>query len=344
MVIIGQIFSDGVVGALFAAIKLGLGLHEYRVLAEDPSPPLVLARIEEIIWAYAVMNNVCLFAIKMSILLFYHRLFHVQHWFRTAWWINVVSAILWLVGSTLFYIFQCTPIDFFWTHLGAVTPNPSLYVDPQGYCTSGAAKIGAPILVNNLSDVAVLLLPIPVVFGLKTTWTKRVRLILLFSIGALAAASGFARLATLFTSDGDATYSTVGFLIWSQVEDTLGIFCANVPLIVALFETRAKSARVYTATTNNIGFDKSPSTLLGNAGAESTTIGGGGAYGKGKKYKPLLDPNDASQYALEDRSVGRRAEQAWHRDLDPVPRPPAPGSGQITVRTDIEWRHNLAEL
>ena len=205
MVIIGQIFSDGVVGALFAAIKLGLGLHEYRVLAEDPSPPLVLARIEEIIWAYAVMNNVCLFAIKMSILLFYHRLFHVQHWFRTAWWINVVSAILWLVGSTLFYIFQCTPIDFFWTHLGAVTPNPSLYVDPQGYCTSGAAKIGAPILVNNLSDVAVLLLPIPVVFGLKTTWTKRVRLILLFSIGALAAASGFARLATLFTSDGDAT-------------------------------------------------------------------------------------------------------------------------------------------
>lgn len=204
-VITAQILSDGIAGALIVATSMGFGLHQYRVLAEDPDPPLAIVRIQQITWAYAVLNNLCLLAIKMSILLFYRRLFRIQPWFRIAWWINVAYAVFWTIGTTLFYIFQCTPVDFYWTRLGALVPDPPFYVDPNGHCTSGLGAIGTPILLSTLGDVAILLLPIPVVFKLQTAVVKRLRLSLLFSVGALAAASGFVRFAMVFSVTSDRT-------------------------------------------------------------------------------------------------------------------------------------------
>jgi hypothetical protein len=194
------ILSDGVIGALLAATHMGFGLHEFRVVAQDPDPPMRLMHIFQMIWAYAVMNGFCFITLKMSIMFFYRRLFFVERWFKIAWWVNVAYAVCWFLGSTLFYIFQCTPVDFYWTRVGALLPNPQIYVDPNGKCVGSIASIGTPIMLNTVNDVVILLLPVPALLKLHLSLHKRLRLIFLLSIGLIASASGFVRFAFIFKS------------------------------------------------------------------------------------------------------------------------------------------------
>jgi hypothetical protein len=211
--------SDGIIGSLFGAATLGLGIHEFRVIAMDPSPPLNLVKIFQIIWASAVLNGFCFVTIKLSILLFYRRLFFIHRWFRTLWWLNVLYAVCWFMGSTLFYIFQCTPVELYWTRLGAIIPNPQLPSNPSGTCIGSLASIGTPIMLSTLSDVAILLLPCPILFSLQVPLRKRLRLLALFTVGLLASASGFVRFGFIFIaqtgSDQTCTFYIPRYLIIS---------------------------------------------------------------------------------------------------------------------------------
>ncbi|KAI1100870.1 hypothetical protein F4804DRAFT_317765 [Jackrogersella minutella] len=236
------ILSDGIIGAMLSAVTKGFGLHQYRVLANDPKAPLSLVQVLQIIWAYAVLNGFCFSTIKLSILLFLRRLFWVTRWFKIAWWINVAYVVLWTIGSTLFYIFQCSPIDFYWNKIYAAVAMTPPEADKDGSCIKALASIGTPIILNTIGDLFVLLLPLPILFKLQTTTTKRLRLLALFIIGFMATAAGFVRFAFIFASNprADVTYSSVEFLLWSNIEEALGIVCANIPIIATLFEQSKK--------------------------------------------------------------------------------------------------------
>ncbi|KAI0473125.1 hypothetical protein GGR56DRAFT_600576 [Xylariaceae sp. FL0804] len=228
LILLAFLLSDGVIAALLAATGRGLGLHQDRLLLEDDGDPRgVFADITLIVWVYAVLNGLCFSTIKLSVLFFYRRLFWVAPWFKVAWWACVAYTATWMVGSTLFYVFQCAPVNYYWN---------KVYGGTDGKCIDSLASIGTPIILNNLGDLFVLFLPLPSLVHLNMSREKRIRLLVLFAIGLMATVAGFVRFGLIFTTNprADFTYNSVEFLLWSNIEEALGIFCANIPILSSL--------------------------------------------------------------------------------------------------------------
>lgn len=178
-------------------------------------------------------------ATKSSIIIFYLRLSRNTHGLlRTASWItlgvvNVAGFIL-----TFFNIFQCIPV--------------SEVFDPAGKCIPLITLYLASVPVNIITDLAVLVLPIPVLTGMQLPRKQKTILIATFGLGVYVIAtdivriyylqqssSGFSGVSETDTSPllGDevdfAWYASLSFM-WSAVEVNVGIVCACVPTLKPL--------------------------------------------------------------------------------------------------------------
>ena len=68
------------------------------------------------LYAYVIVYTVCLPTIKISILLFYHRVFPIRR-FTILLYAAGTFITLWFLSALLVAIFQCTPIHSFWDKL-----------------------------------------------------------------------------------------------------------------------------------------------------------------------------------------------------------------------------------
>ena len=134
-----------------------------------------------------VPTDPCFLAIKISFLWFYRRSFLIhQRWLFTAWWINVTYIILWVVGSTLFYISLCIPPDYYWKRLYVLSerlpPSPV-----SGQCNSTMPVLVAlPSIISLISDFGILLLPVTTLSQLHMQTRSKLGLIAVFSLGLLS--------------------------------------------------------------------------------------------------------------------------------------------------------------
>ena len=55
----------------------------------------------------------------------------------------------------------------------------------KGHCVSGQGKTGAPLITSTISDFAILLLPVTILWNLQVSTKKKLGLIVLFSFGLL---------------------------------------------------------------------------------------------------------------------------------------------------------------
>ena len=134
----------------------------------------------------AVLTGPSFLAIKISLLWFYRRTFLVhQRWLFIAWWINLIYIILWAIGSTLFYIFQCIAPQYYWQRLYVLfkIPPPSPI---SGQCNSATRVLVAlPLIFSLVSDFGILLLPVTTVSQLQMRTGRKIGLIAVFSLGLL---------------------------------------------------------------------------------------------------------------------------------------------------------------
>lgn len=139
------------------------------------------------VWICMVFVGPTFAFIKLSLLFFYRRLFLVQQkWLRIGWWANMIYVILWFFGATGFYLFQCWPVQWYWTryyqryHIG---PAP---IAKKGQCNATIVQhVAMPLIFSLVSDVALLLLPIVAISRLKATWKRKLGLAAIFSVGVL---------------------------------------------------------------------------------------------------------------------------------------------------------------
>lgn len=117
--------------------------------------------------------------IKFSILLFYRRVF-INHttstWFRVAWYIITVWCFLWGVSTFIAAVFQCTPVSYLWTQFSGKT---------KGKCVDFTALLIATAAVNIFTDVAVLVLPMPMVWKMKIEKAQKLAVSGIFLLGGL---------------------------------------------------------------------------------------------------------------------------------------------------------------
>ncbi len=124
-------------------------------------------------YAYNILNVMAYPLVKISILLLYLRIFPSLR-FRQITWIGIGVHACIFVSHTLVTVFPCQPIRGFWT-----PTIPSKCIDANRFYWAQAT-------LNVITDVFILLLPIPTIWKLRASIKQRVGLTLLFMLGGLS--------------------------------------------------------------------------------------------------------------------------------------------------------------
>jgi hypothetical protein len=125
--------------------------------------------------------------------------------------------------------------------------DPSVTLDPRIFDPAYASKcIQRPILYyfqagfNIVSDIAILVLPMPSLLQLRMPTLKRICVITVFSVGFIVPIASALRIWALVVwanSTYDANYKGAYMLFWSQVEINTAIFCASAPSLQPLIKS-----------------------------------------------------------------------------------------------------------
>ena len=109
--------------------------------------------------------------------------------------------------------------------------------------------------MSSTLDVALLILPLPILSTLSVRRTRKLELYGIFSIGILACVAGFFRIWTvvLANSNGgaDASWNGSELLIWTAIEPAIGIFCACFPVFYPVLYNAFRPRRRW----SQVGFE-----------------------------------------------------------------------------------------
>lgn len=110
-------------------------------------------------------------AIKMSILLFYLRLFATKQFCIAAYTIMFVVC-LWCIEQVLASLLICKPISYNWQ-----------FKTQQGTCGNTMANCIAGAAINVFTDLVILLLPMPIIWRLQIPTRSKLSLSFIFGLG-----------------------------------------------------------------------------------------------------------------------------------------------------------------
>ncbi|KAL9613402.1 MAG: hypothetical protein Q9167_002050 [Letrouitia subvulpina] len=196
---------------VYVGFAHGYGLHRSHL------EPLEYQKYMRSLYAFMLLWAVGVTVVKLSILLFYWRVFIVQEFRRR---IAFIGAFVLLSGVTLFFTlaFQCRPVSYF------------LGTTKNGRCIDQIAFYIAGGVVNIIGDALVWSLPIRQIWQLNVSVSQRVALVLLFGLGIFVCITSIVRLVSLpEINPKDFSYTIVGGGLWSLLEVQVGFICANLP-------------------------------------------------------------------------------------------------------------------
>lgn len=107
-----------------------------------------------------------------------------------------------------------------------------------GKCIASEPTIFVADCTTSLvSDLAILLLPMPLVWQLRTSLRRKLRIMVVFAGGTLACAANVARTIQNYTLDSeDATYSIEVIMLWAIAEVNIGLICSCLPILPAFYQ------------------------------------------------------------------------------------------------------------
>ncbi|KAI4282372.1 MAG: hypothetical protein L6R35_005428, partial [Caloplaca aegaea] len=162
---------------------------------------------------------VTLLGYKMSILILYLRLFAVNRTFRYVTWSMMFLVCGYLMANLLTQIFGCSPRSKYWE-----PGTPGHCID---YTTAGLAY-GS---MNIVSDLLILILPIPLVWQLELSRREKVSISVIFMSGTITCVAAAVRYVYIVRENqADAKY-----FIWSLVEINIGVICSCMPAFRPFF-------------------------------------------------------------------------------------------------------------
>ncbi|KAK5154340.1 hypothetical protein LTS14_007025 [Recurvomyces mirabilis] len=166
------------------------------------------------VYASIILYNAALFCIKIS------------RGFRIACFTLMAAVIVysnWCVWSAIFF---CTPVSAFWDF----TIIAARCFDKQSVWFANAA-------INIISDIATVILPLPMINRLNMQRKSKAALMGVFTLGFLACLMSILRLESLYAAahlqDG-LNYHGAMAALWSAVEINTGIMCSCLPTLRTL--------------------------------------------------------------------------------------------------------------
>ncbi|KAI0016846.1 hypothetical protein F4780DRAFT_660905 [Xylariomycetidae sp. FL0641] len=356
--IINQIGVDDVlaVGSLIAAIGANvtqcvnaskyLGRHLYDLnLAVD------MPEFQKLFWINEIWYNVAMFFVKMTFLFQYFRVFRHIKKMRLAYVVSMVLVGGWCLGQVLSVVFICIPVEGNW--------DKSI----KAKCQDTQVGVHLNAVGTLVTDIVVLLLPLPALWKLKIPSTQKWALLGIFGLGGFTSAISIVRITTLNGGE-DFTYASVTSACWSSAELASGILAAALatirPLVSRVIPGLASIASRSTQGYHRHGYgpptfgstsqpanrssmfvrgklrgmgDVSEADLYPGRGFELREVSSPTQTRKGRlDDSPVSDDKSESfNYALEEQTPPQRPQRALSR---PALSRPATGSYSGRVRTD----------
>jgi fucose permease len=178
-------------------------------------------------------------ATKTSILIFYLRMSrNTQNILRIASYVTLAIVNLAGVVLTFMNAFQCSPVRAAYDPLTATSK-----------CISIVTLYLCSAPVNIFTDLAILVLPIPVLTGMRLPQRQKVILVFTFSLGIFVTIIDVVRIYYLQKAASDQmtayerlgtpvdfAYNAATAFLWSAVEVNVGIICACIPTMKPLIK------------------------------------------------------------------------------------------------------------
>ncbi|KAK6007013.1 hypothetical protein QM012_006021 [Aureobasidium pullulans] len=246
------------VGCFQYIVKVGLGRHLWDVSAANFSPTFLE------VWTFAAMiYSVCMLLIKMSILMLYRRLFPIEN-FRYLWWMCAFCTVGYGLGAIFSSLFACVPVRANWD----LTIAASRCINKQAFYLGNG-------VMNIITDLMILALPIPIVWRLTLELRQKIILSVVFTLGSISCVISLVRLLSIVTwinvGDDDITYTLQSIVVWSEIELAACILCANAPCLRPFFTTHLPFLSLHT---HKSASSNEKTNAAGGGGNFPTTIGG----------------------------------------------------------------------
>ncbi|KAI1393975.1 uncharacterized protein F4822DRAFT_386677 [Hypoxylon trugodes] len=190
----------------------GLGKHVWDLGSETQ-----LRRYLKGFYVSITLYNVGLMFVKLAFLAQYYRVLTIKRMRKTFLSAMVIIGC-WSLSQVIVGIFICDPVSGFWEKSSDPTCIPNY---PQWYINAAG---------NIASDIAIFILPLPVIGHLHLPKAQRLVLIGIFSLGFFTCAISVIRIKFL-QQGGDFSYENVEGSSWSITELCSGVICACLPTL-----------------------------------------------------------------------------------------------------------------
>lgn len=307
-VIMAMISCIAFLGLILKSFDYNCGKHQWNVSIADTMNVLRYANLIQLLYSPPI------FFAKLAILMQISRIFsggQRNYIFWASWIFIIGNGIAYTIVMFLF-IFECNPREKIW--------NPM----KEGSCmNTGDAVIGISV-VNLVSDILILLLPIISVWKLQMPLRKKMGVMGIFAIGVFACACGIARIiyTVKLIDTMDVTFWATVVGMWSVAEIVVVILCCcfpTFPRFILYIRGRdesgkklssgstplAKGSPVYSSQSSKSSPKKSPWSMYETNMTGNTTLQG--------------DEELGPYQSLEERKIGyynenpREMHEQWFR-------------------------------
>jgi hypothetical protein len=211
-ILVGTIVISGfMIGGLVQDYNYGFGRHDMAITADQF---LISGKV---VYIVGLFYSSAYYLIKISILLLYHRIFAIP-WYQKLNGAVIALNICIMISMFLVSALSCLPVPGFWDY------------SIEAKCIDSIKFFYAQASINAVTDVIILLLPLPVLWRLLIDRKQKLLLSLLFMLGGATCVVSIIRVVLyLQYNPWDINWSYIPPSIATDVEICLAVICANLP-------------------------------------------------------------------------------------------------------------------
>ncbi|KAH6870269.1 hypothetical protein BKA58DRAFT_384712 [Alternaria rosae] len=217
LLLLGWACSVGTQGILITGFATGsIGVHAWEISIEK------YGFYSRLLLAAPVLYAPCTALTKVALCIFYSRL-SPSVAFQWAVWITLFVCAGSYTAVFFSLIFACKPIAASWDPLLLATAT----------CVNRGAIYIATAVIGIVTDVMLISIPIPTIWGLQMPTKQKIGLTIMFCVGSITMVTSIIRLVVLIPAltDMDQPWIIAVGCLWIVVESNLFVICCCLPTL-----------------------------------------------------------------------------------------------------------------
>ena len=282
----------------------GIGRHIWDIPGKNFPQIWHIFDIEDMVYCFAIL------CAKLSILSFYLTIFGINKTFRWAVYATMTLTTLYLLVSFFTYVFHC---------------GVRSWEGTQTNCLDGITQEIAIGGFNIATDLTILLLPLPQLWGLQLNRSRKIGLFIVFLLGSFTLVATIVREVFAITtlSTVDQSWNTSDVVVWKTVEMCVGVICSNLltgPFILRYLVNTPIGSSIHRYINSNFGGSAASHTSQEHFHKHSSSYDGSERTINGAHGKNIFYPGPVPTEYFTDLEHGRTFADAGtvedHTQLD----------------------------